>query len=141
LVRALFVEAFRRFHEHLLRVPATDASAEDLVQLGLAYRASARADPDFYSIMFDRPVPDFEPDAEACAVAGAAFQTLVDTAQRCVAQGVLAGPAQRLALAAWAAAHGLVSLEMAGTLPPGIDVAASYEAILRATLNGWRVAR
>jgi AcrR family transcriptional regulator len=138
LVRALYIEAFQRFQEHLRRVPVTDEPAEALVQLGLVYRASARADPHLYSIMFGRPIPDFEPDDEACAVAGAAFQTLLNTAQRCVAARTLAGPAERLALAAWATAHGLVSLEMAGTLPPGIDVAANYERVLRATVVGWR---
>ncbi len=140
LLRALYIEAFERFHEHLLRVAVTGDPAEDLIQLGLAYRASAREDPHLYSIMFGRPVPGFEPDDEACAVAGAAFQTLREAAQRCVAAGTFAGPADRLALAAWAAAHGLVSLEMAGTLPPGVDVAAHYEAILRAAVEGWRAA-
>ena len=46
-------------------------------------------------------------------------------------------PAERIALACWGVAHGLVSLELAGTVPPGLDVAAGYEAALRAMINGW----
>lgn len=134
LVRALYIEAFRRFREHLLAAPTSDDAAEDLVQLGLAYRRSAREDPHLYSIMFSRPVPDFEPDEDACAAADGAFDVLRQAAARAVAAGELPGPPERVALTAWALVHGLVSLELAGTVPPGVDVGRNYEAVLRAGL-------
>jgi hypothetical protein len=31
-----------------------------------------------------------------------------------------------------------VSLELVGTVPPGLDVAAGYEGALRAMVAGWR---
>ena len=36
-------------------------------------------------------------------------------------------------------AHGLVSVELSGTLPDGVDVAAGYEVALRAVVDGWRI--
>lgn len=141
LVGALYKEAFQRFADHLRRVPRTQDPAEDLVQLGLAYRHSARDNAHLYSIMFGSPMPGFEPDAEARAIALGAFQILQDAAQRCVEQGVIAGPVHELALAAWGLAHGLVSLELTGVLPAERDPASSYETTLRKTVTGWQQSR
>ena len=37
----------------------------------------------------------------------------------------------------WGIAHGLVSLELNGNLPQGVDAAATYELALRAHGRGW----
>ena len=55
--------------------------------------------------------------------------------------GCVQVPAERIALACWGIAHGLVSLELAGIVPPGLDVADGYEDALRAMINGWSVNR
>lgn len=48
------------------------------------------------------------------------------------------GAPERIALACWGVAHGLVSLELTGNVPPPLDVAAGYEDALRAVVRGWR---
>jgi AcrR family transcriptional regulator len=139
LVREVFVEAFRRFGARCAAVAITDDPTEDLLQLGLAYRASALADPHLFSIMFTRVVPGFEPDDEARAEATAAFVPLLEMVRRGVREGVLVADAPEvIALALWGQTHGLVSLELGGNLPPGVDVALHFERALRANLAGWR---
>jgi AcrR family transcriptional regulator len=141
LVAALYKEAFQRFANELRRVPLTDDPAEDLVQLGLAYRQNARKNPHLYSIMFGTPMPGFEPDAGARAIALGAFEILQDAAQRCVDQSIIAGPVRELSLAAWGLAHGLVSLELTGALAADPDPTSLYETVLRNTVAGWQRSR
>jgi hypothetical protein len=108
----------------------------------MAYRRSALADPHLYSIMFGRVIPGFEPSAQAHAQALATFEPLLGTVQRCIDAKILQDvPAERIALACWATAHGMVSLELHGPLPPslnGMPMQEVYEITLRAGLNGWR---
>lgn len=139
LLRALYLEAFRRFHDYLCQVTATGDAADDLFRLGLAYRRSALADPHLYAIMFTRPAPDFEPDAEVHEAGAAAFGVLLATVRRGIADGTFTEPSpERLARAAWALVHGLVSLELSGNLATEPDPAREYEEILRTTIAGWR---
>ena len=139
LLRALYIEAFSRLTQHLRAVSETDDPAEDLVRLGLAYRDSARADPYLYSIMFGNPVPGFAPDDEACRYSETAFESLRAVVQRGVEQGAFVGDtAESIAFGAWATVHGMVSLELNGNLPPGLEIAANYERTLRRVLVGLR---
>jgi len=139
LLRALYVEAFRRFGAHLAEVRPTEDPVHDIIELGRAYRASALADPHLYSIMFSRPIPGFTPDPEATAEALATFQPLVDAVRRAIQQGLFIDePPEQIALTAWGTVHGLVSLELSGCLPPGVDVTGMYERALRAGVDGWR---
>lgn len=138
LIRELYVEAFRRFGGRLQAVERTDDPAADLIALGVAYRESALADPHLYSIMFANAVPGFEPDDEASEEAMAAFTPLVEAVRAGIAAGVLRDVVpETIALASWGLTHGLVSLELGGRLPDGLDVASQYEAALRAHVAGW----
>ncbi len=138
LVDGLFREATRRFAAALATVEPSADPVEDVVRLGLAYRDYAVGAPHLYAIMFgrrDEGLPD-----ELAEDAAATLVPLVDAVRRGQAAGRLtAGPPERVALACWATAHGLVSLELAGTVPPGLDIAAWYEDALRAMAAGWRV--
>lgn len=137
LVRELYVEAFRRFGERLSAVPRTGDHAEDLVRLGIAYRESALADRHLYSIMFGKPVPEFEPDAEARAQATESMRPLQDVVHAGIAEGTFTGEsAEVIAMAAWGLVHGLVSLELSGTTPVGMDIGAAYERAVRAHVTG-----
>ncbi len=138
LVDAVYKDAFLRFGDHLRRVPETDDPAEDLVQLGLAYRRSARVRPHLYSIMFGSPLPGFEPNDDARAIALATFHTLQQTVRRCVNRGLFTRPANEMSIAAWGLAHGLVSLELAGALSEALDPDVLYETTLRTTVAGWQ---
>ena len=49
----------------------------------------------------------------------------------------LAEDPEQIAMSMWGIAHGLVSLELNGNLPPGVDAEATYELALRAHGRGW----
>jgi AcrR family transcriptional regulator len=140
LLNAVYEEAFRRFGERIASVPQTDDPVEDLVQIGLAYRASALADPQFYLVMFSKVVPNFEPSDETKEAAVQTFLPVVRDVGRAVESGAFTQePPERIALAMWGMVHGLVSLELNGNLPPGVEIAPVYERALRAHADGWRV--
>jgi AcrR family transcriptional regulator len=135
LLEALYDEAFNRFGAHLAAVPVTDDPAEDLVQIGLAYRRSALADPQFYSVLYSKVV---EPTKAMSRAAGRTFAPVITTVRRAVEQKVfLDEDPEQIAMSMWGIAHGLVSLELGGNLPPGVDAAATYELALRAHGRGW----
>lgn len=132
LVHALYTEAFRRFREHLVRVPETEDPLEDLIRLGVAYRRNALENPHLYSIMFGRPVPGFEPGADACETGSGAFDVLRGVVRRAVSCGLIHEPTEQATMRAWALVHGLVSLELADAVPPDVAATVDYEAALRA---------
>ena len=135
LLEALYDEAFNRFGTHLANVPITDDPAEDLLQIGLAYRRSALEDPQFYSVLYSKVV---EPTKEMSRAAGRTFAPVIDAVRRAVEQGVyLAEDPEQIAMSMWGIAHGLVSLELNGNLPRGVDAEATYELALRAHGRGW----
>lgn len=135
LLEALYDEAFHRFGTNLAAVPVTDDPAEDLVQIGLAYRRSALADPRFYSVLYSKVV---EPTKAMSRAAGRTFAPVIDTVRRAVERKVFVDEEpEQIAMSMWGIAHGLVSLELNGNLPPGIDPAATYELALRAHGRGW----
>lgn len=139
LVRELYVEAFARLGRRLRAVDTTGDPESALVDLGLAYRESALADPHLYAVMFGGAVPGFEPDEEAHDTARAALAPLQETIRAGVTTGAFRPDAGRdMAMACWGIVHGLVSLELGGALPDDLDMATTYERALRANLAGWR---
>ncbi|MGH3883158.1 MAG: TetR/AcrR family transcriptional regulator [Pseudonocardiaceae bacterium] len=143
LMRALFLEAFSRFGEYQDTVAPSDDPLADLVALGRAYRASARADPHFYAVMFGSLMPGFEPTPQDMAHAEATFTPVVEAVRRAIAAGLLHdGDPVLIATALWANVHGLVSLELGGAIPPQAGPPAEvFETAMRANLDGWRVIR
>jgi AcrR family transcriptional regulator len=139
LLESLYREAARRFGARLATVSPTGDPLVDIVTLGLAYREYARSEPHLYGVLFTEPD---EPDELAGAEAARTIEPLVDAVRRGQASGVLVDvPAARIALSCWGIAHGLVSLELAGTVPPGLDIAGSYEDALWSVVRGWSVNR
>lgn len=130
LVAAVSAEGFRRFAVHLAEVPRTDNPLADLRSLGLAYRASALDDPQFYRVMFDRAVP---PGGGAPpATQRPTFLVLRDAVARAL-EDASAAQLDRVAVTLWGLVHGLVSLELAGLLPGTADERRSqYAAALLA---------
>ncbi|MET9228911.1 TetR/AcrR family transcriptional regulator [Lentzea sp. NPDC003310] len=136
LLEALYDEAFTQFGRSLAAVPVTDDPVEDLLRIGLAYRRSALEDPQFYSVLYSKVV---EPTKEMSRAAGRTFAPVINAVRRAVEQGVyLDHDPEQIAMSMWGLAHGLVSLELNGNLPPGVDAAATYELALRAHGRGWR---
>jgi AcrR family transcriptional regulator len=137
LVDELFSDGFRRLQDAMRGVRDTDDPLADLRSCGVAYRRFARENPTYYAVMFQRPVPEFEPSIEAQDVASGALDILARRLGRAMDAGALT-PADPLATAAsvWATCHGLVSLELADGRPHGLDWELVYERTVEALLRG-----
>ena len=127
LVDAVATEGLARFEAHLRGVPRTDDAPADLLALGLAYRASALADPHFYRVMFS-----------AAGVRSGAHSLTEPTfaiLRSAVARMLTTAPADQVelqAVRAWGLVHGLVSLELGGLLPgTAAERERNYEQMLR----------
>lgn len=137
LVRALYLEGFRRLGEHLAQVPVTDDPRADVRRLGQAYHASAMESPEFYGVMFGSAVPGFciEPDDAAYALS--TLQVLIDAVGRAVEAGALTGDPESVAIELWAVNHGVTSLALAGMLGSPEAAAAHLDGVMSAVLVGY----
>lgn len=118
LTEALYIEGFERFRRRLAAVPRDPDPRAHLRELGLAYRANALAERNYYGLMFGEPVPGFEPGRKALDTALSAYRILEDAVVACAAAGLLIDADPRhVAVSYWAAVHGFVSLELDGHLP------------------------
>lgn len=108
----LFIDGFRRMTDEMVNAPTTDDALADLQACGEAYRAFARRNPTYYSLMFDRTVPDFVPSERAVEAALGSHARVVARVERAMAAGVIErGDPFEVASALWACDHGLASLE------------------------------
>ena len=107
----LFVDGFRRLAAKMEDSPSTDDPMADLRQCGACYREFASENATYYSLMFDRVVPDYEPSALAKEVAYATLGHLASRVERAIEEGAIARRDPfHVAMALWACQHGLVSL-------------------------------
>lgn len=140
LLAAVYRDAFGRLAARLSDVAESDDPIDDLVRLGLAYRQAAVDDPAGYQVIFGGGLgPEDVTEADARA-AGHTFDTLLDAVRRAVAADRLPTTPQPAAIATalWGNVHGLVSLELIGTLPPSaVDPGTVFEAAVRAFVAGW----
>jgi AcrR family transcriptional regulator len=114
IAEALFIAGFRELARTMGQVTEPDP-VRQVRALGIAYRAFAIAHPQEYSLMFSRPIPEFQPSSEDLAIATTAFAPLQHAFEEGIAAGVIrAMEARTGATAAWAFLHGLVSLELGG---------------------------
>ncbi|WP_327085683.1 TetR/AcrR family transcriptional regulator [Nonomuraea sp. NBC_01738] len=121
LVEALWLEGFARFERCLTEARTDPDPLVRLHEAGLAYRAYALREPDYYRVMFQGAVPGFTPSAQALAAAGRSFQILVTGVEECLAAGQLrGGSAREIADLLWMAVHGATSLEISGHLAEAI---------------------
>jgi AcrR family transcriptional regulator len=109
---ALMSEGLEEFGHELRK------AGQGLGALAGAYRAWALRHPHLYRLMTDRPLPrDRLPAGLEARAAEPLLMALRDPDR---------------ARAAWAAAHGLVSLELAGRFPAEADLDAAWSAMVRA---------
>ena len=142
LADALYAEGFRRLGASMgaaLDAAPPPGDPERLLALGRGYRAFARAEPAFFSVMFGRGIPGFTP-ARATRATGRALTLgrVVQAAQECLDAGTLVdADATELARTCWATTHGLASLEVNGMLAVE-DADAFAEVVLRTPLAAHR---
>ena len=132
LLRAVGDEAFARFAARLSLVPRTHDPGDDLLNLGLAYRAHALADPHFYRVMFSVAGAGAQDGTRGPATRSATFLVLRDAVDAVVGPSSDPEPA---AVGLWSLVHGLVELELDGLLPDG-DATARFTALLQAAGPG-----
>jgi AcrR family transcriptional regulator len=114
IAEALWREGFERLSA-ALDAAAGDHPLERLGAMGRAYRANALANGSYYAIMFQRPIPGFEPSPEAYEVSLVPLRTLANAVAECSRAGVFrAEDPNYIASVLWATTHGAVSLELAG---------------------------
>ncbi|MET0146486.1 MAG: TetR/AcrR family transcriptional regulator [Ilumatobacteraceae bacterium] len=115
VVEELFLDGFRRLGAAMEDSPSTDDALEDIRQCGRCYRQFARENATYYSLMFDRVVPDFRPSPAARSTAIGALGRVADRVSRAMDSGLLRdGDAFNVAAALWACQHGIASLEAHG---------------------------
>ena len=109
---ALMAEGLRQMGDTL------EAAPPDVGGLTRAYRSWALEHPHLYSLTTGRPLPrDQLPSGVEERAAAPVLRVLGD---------------EHRARAAWAAAHGLASLELAGRFPPDADLDAAWAALATA---------
>jgi AcrR family transcriptional regulator len=120
--RAGMLEAIYRRGFELLQQALTTADSpagpvafpERVLALTTAYREFALGNPALYSLMFERPLPDFDPSHELRSEALAmTFGPLVDAVTQAQRAGLIAGDDPiRPSYLVWTAIHGIVSIEL-----------------------------
>jgi AcrR family transcriptional regulator len=136
----LFIHGFQRMSDAMADSPTSDDPIEDLMECGRAYRAFARTNPTYYSLMFDRVAPDFTPSDRAVETALAGLGRVVARVERAMDAGLIRqGDPFQVASALWACDHGLASLEY--RTPGGahlelFDWDAISDTAMRAMLRG-----
>ena len=85
-----------------------------IVRLATAYRRFALENPALYALMFERPLPDFDPSPALRSEAlNSTFTLLIDEVSRAQERGLVAGDDPlRPSYLVWTAIHGIVSIEL-----------------------------
>ena len=111
LLDALYERTFDSLRELLEGLPpSSEDGVADLLHLALEYRNFARESPTRYALMFERPVPGFDPDpALRSAVLRTTFTLFIARVQRVCPPGT---DARSAAYQLWTAIHGLVGAEL-----------------------------
>lgn len=158
LVTALIIDAYTSFGDRQFAARDAAPEGEAVARLraiGMAYRQWAVEHPQRYQLIFGTPIPGYEaPMMETLPSAARSLSALVSVIDNLRAQGRLntegfpsvqpeyeaqfevwkgyAGDydifSLSVAMIVWSRVHGLVSLEVAGNMPPfGVDGAALYQ--------------
>ncbi len=140
MLEAVYRRGFELLRDELATVPPGPAAAR-ILGLARAYRRFALDNPALYALMFERPLPDFDPStALRSQMLGATFDLLTGEVAR-----LHDGDPVRPAYLIWTAVHGLTSLELTHAVRsplPGwfVDSPEAGEAVLddgvRAVLAG-----
>jgi AcrR family transcriptional regulator len=142
VLEAIYRRGFELLRAALGAVPRADDAIRHILDLALAYRRFAIANPALYAFMFEQPVPDFDPNPSLrVEVLDSTFGLLVTAVQRASEQdALLDGDPVHMSVLVWCLAHGMVSLELThatgGPQPGGFP--ASPEAGERILLDGVR---
>jgi len=139
LVRAVYLEGFRRLGRELAAVPETGAPLADLEQLIAVFRRFCLDYPALARVMFSRPFEDFDPrPGDLHPDAPTVREVLLARVRRCVDEGALTGDPVDIAHVLLALAQGLAVQEGGRWLGgSAASVDRRWAAGVRALLRGF----
>ncbi|MGN9846630.1 TetR/AcrR family transcriptional regulator [Nonomuraea sp. H19] len=119
LLEAIYRYGFSLLHEAM--TTSVNGHGDPLVRImavAHGYRKFALSDPALYALMFERPLPDFDPSPEQRHDALALTFTLLTSATSVAAEAGLIRSSDpvRAAYLVWATIHGIVSIELTCSL-------------------------
>lgn len=116
IIDAMVIEGHNALRARLDEIPRSLAPLDRLAATGRVYREAALADPARYQLMFGSTIPGYEMSPAARAAAQGSFGALEEAVRACIDAGVIKSTveARFVAEILVAAAHGAVSLELAG---------------------------
>jgi AcrR family transcriptional regulator len=116
IIDAMVIAGHDSLRARLEAIPESEEPFARLAATGRIYRDAALDDPARYQLMFGNAVPGYQPSRRARQAAKLSFDALAAVVQQCIDAGVLVktADAQFVAEILTAAAHGAVSLEIAG---------------------------
>jgi AcrR family transcriptional regulator len=143
LWNALYRRGADRLAARVAALDETPGTVAHVHAASHAYVAAARQSPHLFQLVFARPVPDFDPDADARRVGRAAFGVVVWVCGCWLAgeevprEAAWASPeAVGLARVLWACVHGHVVIEAAGHAEEAMTDALVTRAV-ESLLAGW----
>ncbi|MFC4122448.1 TetR/AcrR family transcriptional regulator [Nonomuraea zeae] len=119
LLEAIYQYGFHLLHEVMTKSLDGHASPLDrIMAVALGYREFALGDPALYALMFERPLPDFDPSPQQREDAlGLTFDLLSQATAAASKAGLISsGDPVRAAYLVWTTIHGLVSIELTCSL-------------------------
>ncbi|MFF3216884.1 TetR/AcrR family transcriptional regulator [Streptomyces sp. NPDC002886] len=140
IAAALYQEGFDRLRRGLEAVPPSADPPAHLADLGRAYRENALTERNLYQVMFAGLIPGFTPTPEARAVAAASLEVLREAVRACAESGVFRPDVdvEEVTDVIWAAAHGSITLELAGHFPAR-TAERRYRTLTRAAVTAFLV--
>ncbi len=149
LLEAIYRRGFELLKDAITAPAANADPGQALLAIATAYRRFALGNPALYALMFERPLPGFDPSPQLRSWAlDLTFTPLAEEVARAQAGGLLAGDDPvRPSYLLWTTVHGVTSIELTHAVRsplPGwfIDSPEAGEQILleavRAVLTGLR---
>jgi AcrR family transcriptional regulator len=119
LLEAIYQYGFSLLHEAMTRSPNGHADPRArIMAVAYGYRQFALSDPALYALMFERPIPDFDPSPEQRHDAlGLTFTLLTEATSAAAEAGLIRSlDPVRAAYLVWTTIHGIVSIELTCSL-------------------------
>jgi AcrR family transcriptional regulator len=143
LANELFLEGFERLTGAHGAAPRSEDPLRRLYERADAYFENALANPNYYRVMFFDAIPGFRPSEETLAETWGTFDALTEAVRDCARAGMFAREVEEepreAALSLWSAAHGVVSLRIAGHLADEGEARRVFEGTMRGVVEGLLV--
>jgi AcrR family transcriptional regulator len=143
LANELFLEGFARLTEAHETTPRSEDPLRHLYERAETYFENALANPNYYRVMFFDAIPGFRPSEETLARTWRTFDALSEAVRACARAGLFAREVaeepREAALSLWSAAHGVVSLHLAGHLSEEAEARRVFGRTMSGVVEGFLV--